>query len=71
MVIPHKPQTLSATWAAPNPDDRQRDRRAVFRRPHVQFWRAAMDHFEDSTGHEYALKADLTYNFDDGSFLQR
>jgi hypothetical protein len=37
----------------------------------VQFWRAAMDHFEESQGEEYALRADLAYNFDDESFIRR
>jgi TonB-dependent receptor len=70
VVIPHKPNTLSATWAAPNPDLAADTDAQYFADQRVQFWRAAMDHFEDSTGHEYALKADLTYHFDDGSFLR-
>src|SRR6187401_3637229 len=30
-----------------------------------------MDHFEESQGEEYALRADLAYNFDDESFIRR
>jgi TonB-dependent receptor len=70
VVIPHKPNTLSATWAAPNSAIAGETDEEYFKDQRVQFWRAAMDHFEDSTGHEYALKADLTYHFDDGSFLR-
>jgi TonB-dependent receptor len=71
VVISHKPNTLSATWAGANPvlvgatDDQ------YFRDNRVQFWRAAMDHFEESAGDEYALRADLAYNFDDDSFIRR
>lgn len=42
-----------------------------FRDPANEFWRAAMDHIENSTGHEWAFKADGAYKFDDGSFLNR
>lgn len=37
--------------------------------PASQFWRAAMDHFEDSEGDELALRADVEYDFNsDGWF---
>lgn len=37
--------------------------------PASQFWRAAMDHFEDSEGDELAFRADLEYDFNsDGWF---
>ncbi len=42
-----------------------------FQDPANEFWRAAMDHIEHSTGHEWAFKGDGIYNFDDGSFLNR
>jgi len=70
IVIPHKPNTLSATWAAPNPTLASETDGQYFADKRVQFWRAAMDHFEDSKGHEISTKADLTYHFDDGSFLK-
>ena len=38
--------------------------------PRSQFWRAAMDHIEDSDGNQYAFRADLTYDFPDDSFLR-
>jgi len=74
-VVAHKPLTLQANWAQPNPlnptvageNDAQ-----YFGDRHNQFWRAAMDHIEHSTGHELALKGDIVYNFnDEGSFLKR
>jgi len=69
VVIPHKPLTLSATWAAPNPELAADTDAQYFADPNVQFWRAAMDHIEDSVGTEYAFKADFKRTFDD-SFLQ-
>ncbi|HEX5183922.1 MAG TPA: TonB-dependent receptor [Allosphingosinicella sp.] len=39
--------------------------------PANYFWRAAMDHAEHSTGHEWAFKGDGAYKFDDGMFLNR
>jgi len=70
VVTPHKPNTLSATWAAPNPTLASETDAQYFADQNVQFWRAAMDHFEDSKGHEAAFKGDLTYDFDDNSFLR-
>ncbi len=35
------------------------------------FWRAAMDHAEDSDGAEYAFRGDAQYSFNDDSFLRR
>jgi TonB-dependent receptor len=70
-IIAHKPSTLRATWAAPNPTLVSETDDQYFHDQHVQFWRAAMDHFEHSTGREYALKGDLSYDFDDSSFLRQ
>ncbi|HEU4649971.1 MAG TPA: TonB-dependent receptor [Croceibacterium sp.] len=70
-VISHKPNTLSATWAAANPALVAATDDQYFRDQRVQFWRAAMDHFEESQGEEYALRADLAYNFDEDSFIRR
>jgi hypothetical protein len=69
--VSHKPNTLSATWAAANPALVPSTDDQYFRDQRVQFWRAAMDHFEESKGEEYALRADLAYNFDDESFIRR
>ena len=69
-VIAHKPLTLSAAWAAPNPDMAAASDEEYFRNPAFSFWRAAMDHIEHSVGNEYAFRGDTQYNFDDGSFLK-
>ena len=71
VLISHKPNTLSATWAAPNPALASATDAEYFRDQRVQFWRAAMDHFEESDGEEIALRGDLAYNFDDESFIRR
>lgn len=42
-----------------------------FEDPFNSFWRAAMDHFEDSEGEEQAFRGDAQYNFDeDGGWLR-
>ncbi|MDQ1231650.1 TonB-dependent receptor [Sphingomonas sp. SORGH_AS 879] len=69
IVTPHKPSTLQASWATPNPTLNQQSDADYFANRNVQFWRAAMDHLEESKGREYAFKADVDYKFDDGSFL--
>lgn len=69
VVIPHKPSTLQASWATPNPTLNQQTDAQYFANRNVQFWRAAMDHLEDSVGREYAFKADVDYKFDDGGFF--
>jgi TonB-dependent receptor len=71
IITPHKPLTLNATWASPNPRLVAENDSSYFQDPNVEFWRAAMDHIEHSTGHEWAFKGDAAYNFDDGSFLKR
>jgi TonB-dependent receptor len=71
VVTPHKPLTLSATWAAPNPDMAAQNDEQYFSDRRWTFWRAAMDHIEQSTGEEWASRADLAYNFTDGGFLRR
>jgi TonB-dependent receptor len=70
VIIPHKPSTLSYTWSAPSPELAAATDETYFTDPHFQFWRSAMDHIEDSTGHQYALKGDLEYKFDDSSFIR-
>ena len=70
-VIPHKPLTLAASWATPNPRIAAATDAQYFADKEVQFWRAAMDHLEDSTGVEYAFAGDAAYKFDEGSFINR
>lgn len=71
IVIPHKPQFLGYTWSSPGPDLANASEAEYFTDPRFQFWRAAMDHIEDSEGEQYALAADLSYEFDDDSFIRR
>lgn len=71
VVIPHKPQFLGYTWSAPSPALANATEAEYFTDPRFQFWRAAMDHIEDSEGEQYALKADLGYEFDEDSFIRR
>ena len=70
VVIPTKPQNTRATWAGPNEMDGLTDQE-YFSSNRYTFWRAAMDHAEDSDGHEYAFKGDAQYSFPDDSFLKR
>ena len=70
-ITPHKPLTLSATWAAPNPNMAAQTDSQYFNDPRWEFWRSAMDHMEHSTGDEWAFQGDVAYNFDEGSFLRR
>src|SRR5690606_34115846 len=62
--IPHKPQFLGYTWSQPSPELAGATEAEYFTDPRFQFWRAAMDHAEDSRGEQYALRADLGYEFD-------
>src|SRR5690606_13152733 len=71
IVIPHKPQFLGYTWSSPGPDLANASEAEYFTDPRFQFWRAAMDHIEDSEGEQYALAADLGYEFDDDSFIRQ
>lgn len=54
-------------FLAPNGQDSA----AYFADPRNSYYRAAMDHFEDNKGHEWAFRGDATYEFDDASFLKR
>ena len=71
VVIPHKPQYLGYTWSTPNAALANSTETEYFTDPRFQFWRAAMDHIEDSEGEQYALRGDLAYEFNDDSFLRR
>ncbi|MET3726254.1 TonB-dependent receptor [Sphingomonas trueperi] len=70
-VTPHKPQYLGYNWSTPNAALASATDAQYFNDPRFQFWRAAMDHFEDSTGTQYAFQGDLEYKFDEDSFLRR
>src|SRR3546814_17842904 len=70
VVIPHKPLTLAAGWATPNPDMAAARDSEYFRNPNFSFWRAAMDHIEHSVGNVWSFRGDTQYNFDEGSFLK-
>ena len=71
VITPHKPLTLSATWAAPNPTMAGQTDAQYFSDRQWEFWRAAMDHIEHSVGNEWAFQGDVAYNFNDDSFLRR
>ena len=71
VVTPHKPQFLGYTWSAPSPELGGATDQEYFSDPRFQFWRAAMDHAELSTGDQFALKADLDYEFGEDSFIRR
>lgn len=43
---------------------------ASYADPRYSFWRAAMDHLEDSEGTEKAFRADSEYEFDEGGWLK-
>ncbi|MEL6828465.1 MAG: TonB-dependent receptor, partial [Pseudomonadota bacterium] len=70
VVIPHKPNFLSYSWAGDNPELAAQSDAEYFMDPRSQFWRAAMDHIEDSTGDQFAFRADAQYDFPDDSFLR-
>jgi TonB-dependent receptor len=71
-IVPHKPLQLTYAWATPDPALVAESDSQYFTDRNNEFWRAAMDHIEHSTGHEVALKADIAYNFGgDDPFLKR
>ena len=69
VVVPHKPVTLAAAWATPNPALVSATDSQYFSDRRVEYWRAAMDHIEQSEGREYAFRGDVDYKFDDGAFF--
>lgn len=71
VINARKPQFLGYTWSTPSPDLANATEEQYFNDPRFQFWRAAMDHIEDSTGDQFAFQADFTYDFDDDAFLRR
>ena len=71
VVIPRKPQYLGYVWSTPGADLANATEEQYFNDPRFQFWRAAMDHIEDSSGSQYAFANDWTYEFDEDSFIKR
>jgi TonB-dependent receptor len=69
-ITPHKPLTLSQTWSSPSAALKNASDAEYFGNPRYTFWRSAMDHIEESTGQEWALKADVQYNFGEGSYFK-
>jgi TonB-dependent receptor len=72
-VTPHRPNFLSYAWGGnqttgglPASTDA-----TYFQDPRFTFWRAAMDHIEDSEGSQYAFKGDLSYDFGEDSFIRK
>lgn len=56
-------------FSAPTPDGS--DIAGYFNDPTHSFYRAAMDHQEDSEGDEFSFRGDVEYEFDDDSFLRK
>lgn len=71
VVTPHKPLTLNADWATPNPALVSATDAQYFADKRVQYWRAGMDHAEDSVGREYAVKGDFSYSLGDEGFFKK
>lgn len=72
-IIPHRPNFIGYSWggdAAGGPLATATDEQ-YFNDPRFQFFRAAMDHAEDSEGAQYAFKGDLTYDFGEDSFIRK
>jgi TonB-dependent receptor len=72
-VTPHRPNFISYAWGGdqttgglPASTDA-----TYFSDPRFTFWRAAMDHIEDSSGTQYAFKGDLSYDFGEDSFIRK
>lgn len=69
--IPHRPQFTGYNWqGGNNPNLQDLTDEQYFGNPDIQFWRAAMDHMEESEGEQYAFEADVSYEFDDDAFIR-
>ncbi len=69
-IIPRKPQYLGYNWSTPGDALANATDEEYFNDPRFQFWRAAMDHIEDSEGDQYAFALDTTYEFDEYAFIR-
>lgn len=65
-----KPNELAYSWQTPNATLAGQTDTQYFSDSRNQFWRSAMDHIEDSRGEQYSVRGDVTYKFDQGSFLK-
>jgi TonB-dependent receptor len=71
-VITHKPSTLQAAWAGTtNPVLAGETDAQYFADPNTSFYRAAIDHFEDSRGREYQINGNFTYDLGEGGFIDK
>ncbi|HSG33825.1 MAG TPA: TonB-dependent receptor [Sphingomonadaceae bacterium] len=67
-----KPLNTVATWAGAGASPLATSSNEEFlTSPLFTFWRAAMDHIEQSDGDQWAFRGDAQYNFGDDSFLKR
>jgi TonB-dependent receptor len=72
IATPHRPTFTSYPWggdagtAVAGLTDAQ-----YFSDPRFTFFRSAMDHIEDSSGHQYAFKGDLNYDIGEDSFIRK
>ena len=69
-IIPRKPQYLGYVWSAPGEALANATEEEYFTDPRFQFWRAAMDHIEESKGDQFAFALDTTYDIDEYAFLR-
>ena len=70
-VISHKPTTLAAAWATPNPTLVSESDAQYFADPNTSFYRAAIDHFEDSRGREIQVAGNFSYDLGEGGFIEK
>ena len=71
-VITHKPNSLQAGWATPiNTVLNGESDAQYFADPNTSFWRAAIDHFEDSVGNEFQFAGNFEWRFGDGGFIDK
>ncbi len=61
----HRPTWIAPAGTTPNPRIASQTDQQYFSDPANYFWRAAMDHKDRSDGDEWALKADLSYDFNE------
>lgn len=68
-VATHKPNTLQAAWAGTTNTALAAENDAqYFADPRTSFWRAAIDHFEDSRGNEFQFAGNFSYDLGEGFF---
>lgn len=65
-----KRPTVSFNLAGKTPGLTVKANGASLSDPANYFWTAAMDHLEDNSASSWAQRADVKYDFDDGSFLK-